>query len=353
MTTGTVTPYRSAQPATGDSFARLLRAEWDKFRTVRGWVIGMVVAALLMLLVGLLGVQGGSQCGSGNGPGARTLSGAACLPKVPTGPGGEAVTDSFYFVRQSLTGNGSITVRMTSFTGRYQPGAGAGGTGAKAVPGLIPWSKAGIIIKASMKQGSAYAAMMLAGGHGARMQYDYTQDVAGLPGNVSAAHPRWLRLTRSGDVVTGYDSADGTHWTRVGTADLAGLPSTVQAGLFAASPGYTRYTTSFGGGQSGTGGPSVATGVFDHVSVSGDHSGAWGGALIGGPAGIGPNGNQDVGYQRAGGTFTVTGGGDIAPVVAGGASIGGGTIEQHLVGTFAGLIAVLVIATMFVSTGAA
>jgi ABC-type transport system involved in multi-copper enzyme maturation permease subunit len=352
VTTATVAPYRSAQPAGDASFTQLVHAEWTKFRSVRGWVIGMIVAALLMFLVSLAGVPGSSQCSGGSGPNAPTLSGAACLPKIPTGPGGEAVTDSFYFVRQPLTGNGSITVRVTSFTGSYQPGVGSSSAAnprAGTVPGLVPWSKAGIIIEASMRQGSAYAAMMLAGGHGVRMQYDYTQDIAGLPGSVSAAHPRWLRLTRSGDVITGFDSADGTNWTQVGTADLAGLSSTAQIGLFAASPGYTHFTTSWGGVQSGTGGPSVATGVFDHVSVSGgQHGDAWTGGIVGGPAGFGPSGDQGEGFHQAGGRFTVTGAGDIAPVVAGGAS-SAGTIEQHLVGTFAGLIAVIVIATMFIT----
>jgi hypothetical protein len=32
------------------------------------------------------------------------------------------------------------------------------------------------------------------------------------------------------DTLTGYDFADGTHWTRV--AGLAGLPSAMQAGVF-------------------------------------------------------------------------------------------------------------------------
>ena len=59
------------------------------------------------------------------------------------------------------------------------------------------------------------------------------------PATVSAASPRWLRLTRSGDTLTGYESADGTHWTEVGTARLAGLPATVQVGLFVASPATT------------------------------------------------------------------------------------------------------------------
>jgi hypothetical protein len=55
----TVTTYRSPRPAGSDGFAQLVRAEWTKFRSVRGWVIGMVAAVLLMLAVGLLGVQNG------------------------------------------------------------------------------------------------------------------------------------------------------------------------------------------------------------------------------------------------------------------------------------------------------
>jgi ABC-type transport system involved in multi-copper enzyme maturation permease subunit len=342
----TVAAYRSAQRAGRDGFAQLLRAEWDKFRSVRGWIIGMIVAALLMLALGLFGVQGGSVCGSSNGP-AQTS--AACAPTFPIGPGGQAVTDSFYFVRQPLSANGSITARVISFTG-IQNAQAPPGSQADTPGNLQPWSKAGIIIKASTKQGSAYAAMMVTGRHGVRMQYDYTQDIAGRPGQVSAAHPRWLRLTRSGDVITGYDSADGAHWSQVGSADLSGLPSTVQVGLFATSPVFGHLTESFGGGT-GNFGPTLATGVFDHVSVSGRQpSGSWTGDAIGGPGGFGP-GNGSEGFQHAGGTFSVTGSGDIAPVVTGpGSAFGGtGSIQEHLIGTFAGLIAVIVVATMFIT----
>jgi ABC-type transport system involved in multi-copper enzyme maturation permease subunit len=350
MSAGTVAPYRSAQSAGEDGFPQLMRAEWIKFRSVRGWIIGMVVAALLMLAVGLLGVQVNVACS--NGPHAPVKHGAACVTPIPVGPGGEPVTDSFYFVRQPLTGNGSITARVTSLTGTQISAASAGPNTSQSqtVRVLQPWSKAGIIIKQDTKQGSAYAAMMVTGGNGVRMQYDYTQDVAGLAGKTSAGHPRWLRLTRSGDTITGYDSANGTHWTQVGSADLAGLPRDVQVGLFATSPTHVYQSSSFGSGNY-NGVPSTATGVFDHVGVSGQRGGTWTGDALGGAQGFGPGGQSPVGYRQAGGTFTVTGSGDIAPVTGGPGSGAGpsGTIEQHLVGTFAGLIAVVVIATMFIT----
>jgi ABC-type transport system involved in multi-copper enzyme maturation permease subunit len=183
---------------------------------------------------------------------------------------------------------------------------------------------------------------MVTADHGVRLQGNYTSDTAGQPGAVSAVSPRWLRLTRSGDVITGYDSADGIHWTQVGTVQLAGLSPTVQAGLFATSPADQSISSNFGGGTSGSILPSQATGVFDHVSRSGRWpAGTWSGDAAGG-SGIG-------GYHQAGGRFTVTGSGDIAPVVAGANEGQTLTISNLLVGTFAGLIGVFVVAVMFIT----
>ena len=136
-------------------------------------------------------------------------------------------------------------------------------------PGVQPWAKAGIIITDGTRQGSAYAAMMVTGGYGVRMQWDYTQDSPGLAGRVSAASPRWLRLTRSGDRITGYDSADGTRWVKVGTATVPGLPRTVQAGMFATSPGNSELSTQSIGAATAQGGPTVASAAFDRVSLDG------------------------------------------------------------------------------------
>jgi ABC-type transport system involved in multi-copper enzyme maturation permease subunit len=332
-----IAPYRSGVTGARDGFWQLVHAEWTKFRTVRGWITGMLLAALVMVLLGLISTAGSSSSCQHDGGQAR--SGASCMPSFATGPGGEPVSDSFYFVRQPLTGVGSITVRVTSLTGLLAPA-----NPPDTRPGLMPWAKSGVIIKQNLNQGSAYAAMMVTGDHGVRMQWNYTGDTAGLAGTVAVADPRWLRLTRSGDVITGYDSADGTHWTEVGTVTLPGLPSTVQAGLFAASPDHVVAT-----GNSTSSSNTQATAVFDHVSLpDGRSAGPWTGEYIGAydssSGGIG-------GYRRADGRFTVTGSGDIAPIAEGhgGPLDSAFTINQYLLGTFAGLIALAVVAAVFMT----
>ena len=341
----TATAHRSAAPG----FAPLVHAEWTKFRTVRGWVAGLIVAVLATLGVLFLGQD------------SCSVNGAACT--LPLGPGGEAVADSFYFVHRPLASGGTITVELTSLTGQIPngsagmragtgngpgggPGSGPGGGLGASHAGLEPWSKAGIIIEASASSGSAYAAMMVTGSHGVRMQWNYTGDTAGLAGAVTAVSPRWLRLTRSGDTVTGYDSADGTRWSAVGMVSLPGLPPTVPAGLFAASPAYSQVISHSLGGSTGHRGPTLATGVFDHVVLQGHWpDGTWAGEDIGGPATLTPQ--VPGAFGRAGDRFTVTGSGDIAPVVPGDG--GGISVTQTMVGTFAGLIAVIVVGTMFIT----
>ena len=230
MTTQTVTPRRSPVTPERDSFWYLVHAEWTKFRTVRGWVIAVLVTIPVIIAFAFLGANVSGGCAGGN----AVSSGPSVVgcPAQPTGPGGEPVQDAFYFAHQPVTGNGTITVQVTSLTGQVLVGPNQTAPG-----GLQPWSKAGIIIKENTSQGSAYAAMMVTGSNGVRMQWDYVNDTPGLTGSVSASAPRWLRLVRDGGTITGYDSADGTHWTLVGTATLPGLTSTVQAGLFAAGSG--------------------------------------------------------------------------------------------------------------------
>jgi ABC-type transport system involved in multi-copper enzyme maturation permease subunit len=335
MTAATLASPRPDRVAADDGFMRLLHAEWTKFRTVRGWVIAVIVAALVTLLLGVY-TGARSQEGCVNGP---------CHYTIATGPGGEAVTDAYYFVHRPLTADGSITVQATSLTSVVETAITPQGPGGTR-PALVPWSKAGLIISAGAGQGSPYAAVMVTGGHGTRMQWNYTGDTAGLTGGVSAASPRWLRLTRAGDVISGYDSADGTSWTKIGTVTLPGLTSTVQAGLFATSPGYTQQVSQQVSGGSSTGAPTDATASFDRVGLQGGWPGdTWAGTSVnGGPNSISYPAGTEAGYRQAGGTFTVTGSGDIAPGVNGASSI-----DQTLAGWFIGLIAVIVVGALFIT----
>jgi hypothetical protein len=318
MTTGTVTPYRSEVTVRRESFWHLVHAEWTKFRTVRGWVIGVLVTILAITALAFLAGDVGGGCTAVGG--ASAAAGTAACPAQPTGPGGEPVVDAFYFVHQPLTGNGTITVQLTSVTGQVYVGQN------QTAPGLQPWSRAGIILKENTSQGSAYAAMMATGSNGVRMQWNYVNDAPGLPGSVSASAPRWLRLDRDGDSVTGYDSADGTHWTLVSTVTLPGLTATVLAGLFTAAPGTDAATV---------------TGVFRNIRLSWPATG-WTATNVGG---AGPNAVGQPGtLSQSGGAFTVTGGaGDIAPVT------GVMSVQRALLGTFFGLIPLIVVSAMFIT----
>ncbi|MEV1179418.1 hypothetical protein, partial [Nonomuraea sp. NPDC049784] len=332
-----VTPYRSGLRAGRDGFAQLLRAEWTKFRTVRGWMLGLALAALLIVGLGLLFATG-SRSSCSNGP-----IEVPC-PAPLMGPGGVAVEDRFYFVHQPLDGDGGITVRVSSMTGQIRKPDVTPGV-RNVVPGVTPWAKAGVMIKQSTRQGTAYAALMVTGSHGVRMQHNFTEDVAGRPGGVSAASPRWLRLTRTGDTIIGEESADGSHWTTVGTVRPPGLAGKVQIGLFAASPGDLTATSTVIGGVVTASRFAEVTAVMDQVGVRGVAAGGtWRRDDIGVTMeadGVTPH--HPGGLDQSGGTFKVTGVGDVAP------SAEGMPVERVLIGALAGLVAMMVVAVVFVT----
>ncbi|OLF06792.1 hypothetical protein BLA60_30030 [Actinophytocola xinjiangensis] len=271
-------------------------AEWTKLRTVRAWVAGLLASALMVVAVAVL---------TGISTDQRNA------PPVPVGPEGGPVTDSFYLVHRSLPGNGTISASVIA-------------------PDGAPWAKAGLIVKDGTRPGSRYAAIMLTGDHGVRLQHDFVHDVPAAPA-------RWLRLDRDGDTVTGATSADGTHWTTVGTAQVPGRDARV--GLFVASPQVVR-----GRGTV----PSASTAVFDDVRVPPGH---WTGEQIGaGTATFGGYPRGTIGsFTETAGRLTVTGAGDLAPAVRDGLG-SGGTLREILTGTFAALVAVIVLASQFVST---
>jgi ABC-type transport system involved in multi-copper enzyme maturation permease subunit len=334
--TATVTPYRSTAPAGRAGFAQLVRAEWTKFRTVRGWVIAATAGALVMVALGLL-IANGSDSTVQTSPDSSAVPGH---PYIPTGPDGEAVSDSFYFVHRTLDGDGSITTRVSALTGRRQ--ARDGSTASVPADSLPSWAKAGLIIKANTSQGSVYAAIMVTAGRGVRMQYNYTHDIAGPTGTVSAESPRWLRLVRTGETIYGYASLDGSRWTRVAAVRLPGLPGSVPAGMFAATPSQSAVLGQGLASSTVGGGAVAATASFDQPELQGAWSApAWTGAAVHSAT----DNTAGSGFQQTGAAYTVTGSGDIAPYVD-----TGGTPGQLLTGGFAALIVLTVLGVVFVST---
>lgn len=327
------------QPAPGAARASALRAEWVKFRTVRGWLIGLVLAGLLCVVFTFV-VANGQHQGICTGTGAGTCT--TGHPFVPNGPDGEAVADSYQYYTQPLTGDGALTARIGSLTGLIYTGpANRAPSLAHTQPGLAAWAKAGILLTPSTRQGSAYAAILATGGHGIQFQHDYTHDQPGQSRTVTSSSPRWLRLTRTGDTITGYDSTDGVTWHKIGATRLVGLPATVNLGLFATSP------VTYPDGT--TGAATQATATFDHLTLTGAMaSGSWTARSVGmSPQNYYPTlGTGST--HRSGAGVTITGSGDIAPAVA--TLAGGNTASDTLLfGIVVALIVVIVIATGFIT----
>lgn len=300
------TAYRSAVEAEAhDGFGPLLLAEWTKLRTVPRWMLTLLASVLLTVLVALLSAAGTDSTGGGDGP----------APPPRTG-----IFDLGHFTYRPLAGDGSVVARVTS-----QDGGGA-------------WAKAGLMVRGSAQPGAPYAALMVTPGHGVRLQTGYE---SGGQGGGTAALPRWLKLTRSGATVTGYDSPDGRAWHRVGSVGLDGLPRDALAGMFVAAPDKVEVQRQFGG-ESVSGEPGDTSATFDHVSVSPAAPGAsW--HDRGAPGGPASDPDAD-GRTQAGGTFTLKGTGDIGPD-----RFADDITRTTLTGVLIGQAAVVALAVLFVT----
>jgi regulation of enolase protein 1 (concanavalin A-like superfamily) len=133
--------------------------------------------------------------------------------------------DAFHFVYQPLTGDGSIEARVGS------------------IQKVDNWSKAGVMIRETLDPGSAQALMLVSAAKGVAMQWRPTKDGSSFSAAGSTATaPRWVRVTRSGDTISGFESADGVTWLPVSTQTIP-MAATVYVGLAAVSHNSTASTT--------------------------------------------------------------------------------------------------------------
>ena len=130
-------------------------------------------------------------------------------------------SDQFHYAYTPLTGDATITVRVAS------------------VQNVAAWVKAGIMIRETLAANSAHASLFVSAAKGVAFQ---RRDATGIDsvhtaGSASQA-PRWIKLTRTGNLFAAYESPDGVTWTLVGTDTIA-MSSTVYVGL-----AVTSHTTS-------------------------------------------------------------------------------------------------------------
>lgn len=290
---------------------QLLRAEWHKLRSVPRWMIGVLGAGVITVVFSLL-------IASSTG---ANVEGSPVI----TDSDGNPVVDDFHFVHQPMTGDGSVTVEVTSQTGVDQSGNPVDPE---------PWAKAGVMIKRSTEAGSDYAAAVATPEHGIRLQSNFTTDIAGS----ESAAPRWLRLVREGSTITGLESGDGRTWDEIGSVTLNSLPETVEAGFFVASPPEVvveRRSGSTSVGMSST----LGTATFDNVELDGaGGTGEWASDEVG------SHGFAPGPAEEADGVFTVSGSGDIAF-----SPPEDDVVQISLVGVLIGSLAVIAVSVLFVT----
>lgn len=321
----------------------LLLAEWTKLRSVPRWMITLFAATLLTIGVSMLGASSSSTDVNKH-------------PDFVTGPYGDPVADSFSFAHQSVTGDVTVTVRVASLAPSAQVQNRDSRKNGKKVPDT-PWTgiAAGLMIKDGTRSGSSYAAVLLTPGNGVRMQSDFAADVAGS----ASTGARWLRLTRSGSTITGYESANGTTWRQIGTMTPKALPATAEIGFYLSAAPEVYISRGMGGSSMGAY-PSNATATFDGVQMTPAAATAWHADAVampvsdqGGPApkNVDPRGAGTPDppapplLTEHSGTYTVNGTGKVGPQQP-----DDDVVEAALLGVLGGLMALIAVGVLFATS---
>jgi regulation of enolase protein 1 (concanavalin A-like superfamily) len=199
-------------------------------------------------------------------------------------------SDALYYLYQPLTGDATITARITGVQDYWD-------------------NRGGLMIRESLDPTARYVSLVsrpsdskMNGTSGVNEGAEFRAKTAagGRPSTITQQDfrmPNWLRLSRTGNQFDAYISTDGSSWTLLGSTTLA-MNATVYIGMAAASAQHAVWMTT----------------SFDHVSIVGVGTPAppppdplpagWSHADIGN---VGATGNAT--YQTSSGTFSVAGAG--------------------------------------------
>jgi hypothetical protein len=149
-----------------------------------------------------------------------------------------ATTDAFNYTYDKLTGDGSITAKVTSMTN----------------PNPNAWARAGVMIRDGTAANAKSVAVLMTPSNGVNLQWRATAGAAASNTKVAGkVAPYWVKLVRAGNVFTGYYSADNVTWTAYATKTVV-MNTAVFMGLAVSS------------NVSGT----LCTATFEKVNMTGN-----------------------------------------------------------------------------------
>ncbi len=111
--------------------------------------------------------------------------------------------DQFHYMYQLITGDGEIVVKMNDITNTNN------------------WAKAGVMIRESLTAGSKHAMLIASYSEGLGFQRRVSTNGGTTHTSATGTTPVWLKLTRSGDMISAWYSTNGTNWTLVDQETIA------------------------------------------------------------------------------------------------------------------------------------
>jgi hypothetical protein len=164
-----------------------------------------------------------------------------------------STADEFRYAFQRLTGDGSIVARVDSITNTNV------------------WAKGGVMIRETLDPGSRQATVVVTPGSGVAFQRRLiNNDVSVTTTQAGIVAPRWVKLTRTGNLLTAQHSADGVTWADVTATGAATSDTVVMGGTIYIGLALTSHAANV-----------ACTAVFSNIKTTGNVTGSWQQAEIG------------------------------------------------------------------------
>ncbi|MDB6136624.1 MAG: hypothetical protein JWM59_4867 [Verrucomicrobiales bacterium] len=183
--------------------------------------------------------------GSGQG-GKITLSGAG------SGISASGTSDGFYFLAAPVSGSFDVQCRLTALDNPANSGS----------------CRAGIMVRASTAANAPYAMSLFKSdlNHAFQARLTAGTNPYDSTGGTPVSLPGWLRLVRTGNTFSAYQSTDGSTWTQRGsTQTIAGMGNSPLLGFAVTSAAEAMPSTASFEGYTGSLptniGPAVSTGT--------------------------------------------------------------------------------------------